>query len=382
MIWIVFALMTGAAVMAVLAPLASRRGPQNDKTADIAFFEAQIDEIDREGRLDAGDAEAARAEAARRLLRAGSAPQTQAGASRKTALIAALAAVAVIPTLALSLYFRLGAADLPDMPLTARLDAQPERTDIAGAVARIEQHLREHPDDGRGWEVVAPYFLRTGRGDDAIHAYAEALRLLGATAERHAALGEARLIIADGKATPAAVKDFEAAAALDPANVMARYYLAIAAAQAGEKQKAIEQFEQLAADAPPDAGWLNAVKAQLASLRGDAGSPPAPSAAPSPETSSPAARSGPDSEQGRAIAAMPAQERAGMIRTMVERLATRLQANGDDVEGWLKLIRAYSVLAEPEKAKQALADAHKALAAKQDDIARIDALAKELGVGG
>jgi cytochrome c-type biogenesis protein CcmH len=381
MIWIVFALMTGAAVMAVLAPLASRRGQKDDKTADIAFFEAQIAEIDRDrhdGRLDPADAEAARAEAARRLLRANAGPQIQASVSRKATLIAALVAIALVPTLALSLYFKLGSADLPDMPLTARLDAQPERVDLAGAVARIEQHLREQPDDGRGWEVVAPYFLRTGRGEDAIHAYAEALRLLGPTAERRAALGEARMIVADGKATPAAVKDFEAATALDPANIMARYYLAVAAAQAGEKEKAIEQFERLAADAPPDAGWLNAVKAQLATLRGIAASSPTPSS----ESSPPEARSGPDSEQGRAIAAMPAQERAGMIRTMVERLATRLQANGDDVEGWLKLIRAYSVLAETDKLKQAIADAHKALAAKQDDNARIDALARELGVGG
>ncbi len=378
MIWIVFALMTGAAVMAVLAPLAARRGISDANVADIAFFEAQIAEIERdraEGRLDANDAEAARTEAARRLLRAGSTPQAPAAISRKTALIAALAAIIFIPALAVSLYFRLGAAELPDMPLAARLDAQPERTDLAGAVARIEQHLHEHPDDGRGWEVVAPYFLRTGRGEDAIHAYSEALRLLGATAERYAALGEARMIVADGKATPAAIKDFEAATALDPANVMARYYLAVAAAQAGEKEKAIEQFERLAADAPPDAGWLDAVKAQLATLRGET--------APAPEAGAPAtARNPPDSEQGRAIAAMPAGEQQKMIRAMVGRLADRLAKNGDDVEGWLKLIRAYSVLAETEKAKQAIGDAHKALAAKQDDIARIDALAKQLGVGG
>ena len=381
MIWIVFALLTGAAVMAVLAPLAARGGARDDRSADIAFFEAQIAEIDRDredGRLDPADAETARAEAARRLLRASAASQAQTGRSRKATLLAALAAIAFIPTLALSLYHKLGAADLPDMPLTARLDAQPEGADLAGAVARIEQHLRDHPDDGRGWEVVAPYFLRTGRGEEALHAYAEALRLLGATAERHAALGEARMIVADGKTTPAAIRDFEAATALDPSNVMARYYLAVAAAQAGEKEKAIDRFGRLAADAPPDAPWLGAVRAQLAALRGETAPPGTPSSGASPS----AAGGGPDSEQGRAIAAMPAQERAGMIRSMVERLASRLQANGDDVEGWLKLIRAYSVLDEPEKVKKAIADAHKALETKQDDSARIDALAKQLGVGG
>ncbi len=381
MIWIVFALMTGAAVMAVLAPLAAGRGTLQDKTADIDFFESQIAEIERdrdEGRLDPLDAEAARAEAARRLLRAGAAPQERSGISRKATLIAALAAIAFIPALGLSLYFRLGAADLPDMPLAARLDSRPEPTDLAGAVARIEQHLRDHPDDGRGWEVVAPYFLRTGRGEDAIHAYAEALRLLGATAERYASLGEARMIVADGKATPEAIRDFEAATARDPGNLTASYYLAVAAAQAGDKEKAIAMFERLAASAPQDAPWIGVVKSRLADLRGDGAAAPTTTSRAGP----PDSRSGPDSEQGRAIASMPAQERAGMIRNMVERLATRLQANGDDVEGWLRLIRAYSVLAEPDKLKKAIDDAHKALAAKQDDRARIDALAKELGVGG
>jgi cytochrome c-type biogenesis protein CcmH len=67
---------------------------------------------------------------------------------------------------------------------------------------------------------------------------------------------------------------------------------------------------------------------------------------------------------------------------MVERLATRLETNGDDIEGWLKLIRAYSVLAETEKAKKALVDARRAMAGKNDAIARLEALAKQLGIGG
>jgi cytochrome c-type biogenesis protein CcmH len=79
---------------------------------------------------------------------------------------------------------------------------------------------------------------------------------------------------------------------------------------------------------------------------------------------------------------MPADQRQAMIRGMVDRLASRLEAKGDDVEGWLKLIRAYSVLAETEKAKRAVTDARRALASKQEDMARIDALAKELNIGG
>ncbi len=373
MIWLVFAVLTGAAVMAVLLPLALRGEAKDAAAADIAFFEEQIAEIAREraeGRLDPAEAETARTEAARRLLRAEAAPKAQAQGSRKAALIAALAAIVAVPVVSVPLYLRLGKADLPDMPLTARLESQPDKGDLAGAVARIEQHLREHPEDGRGFEVVAPYYLRAGRGDEAINAYEQALKLLGATAERHASLGQARMIIAQGKVTPEAKKDFEAALALEPGDVMARYYLGVGAEQAGNKDKAIEIFARLEADAPSDAAYLPAVKRQLATLRGEA----APLAR-APER-------GPGSAQGEAIAAMPAQQREAAIRGMVDKLAARLETKGDDVEGWLRLIRAYSVLADPEKAKKALADARKALGDKKEDAARIDALAKELDIGG
>lgn len=364
MIWLVFALLTGAAVMAVLAPLAMRGRAERD--SDIAFFQEQIAEIDREraeGRLADDEAAAARTEAARRLLRAEAAPETGPVRSRRAAVIAALAAIVGIPALSLVLYLRLGHYEMPDMPLTARLDAAPDRNDLAGAVARIEQHLREHPEDGRGFEVVAPYFLRAGRGEDAIHAYSEALRLLGATAARYGALGEARALVAQGAVTNEARADFENALKLDPSFPMARYYLALGAAQAGETDKAIGMFDKMVADAPEGAGYVAAVKAQLERLRG-------------------VSAKGPESEQGKAIAAMPEAERGAMVRTMVARLADRLARNGDDVDGWMKLIRAYSVLAETDKARRALAEARKALAAKQDAIARIDALAKELNIGG
>lgn len=375
MIWLVFALLTGAAVMAVLAPLAIRGEARDASAADIAFFEEQIAEIAREadeGRLDLAEAEAAKTEAARRLLRAEAAPRAAPSGSRKAALVAALAALVAIPAVSVPLYLHLGKAEMPDMPLTARLESTPHQGDLAGAVARIEQHLREHPEDGQGFEVVAPYYLRAGRGEDAIHAYEQALRLLGPTPRRHAELGQARMIVAQGQVTPQAMKDFEAALALDPADVMSRYYLGLGAQQAGDKDKALEIFGKLEADAPADAPYLAHVKRRLAELRGE----------PAPESAPPVAQQGPGGAQGKAIAAMPAEQREAAIRGMVDRLAARLQSQGDDVEGWLRLIRAYSVLAEPEKAKKAVGDARKALAGKDSETARIESLAKELNLGG
>ena len=79
---------------------------------------------------------------------------------------------------------------------------------------------------------------------------------------------------------------------------------------------------------------------------------------------------------------MPPAERETMIRGMVEGLAARLAANGGTLEEWSRLVRAYTVLREPEKARLALGEARKALGANAPAMAALEALASELGLGG
>ena len=148
----------------------------------------------------------------------------------------------------------------------------------------------------------------------------------------------------------------------------------MAAAQDGDTAKADELWSKLLADAPADAGYRDLVRAQIEKLRGEASQ-----SAPSGEAGK-SSGEGPASEQGKAVAAMPMADQQAFIRSMVDRLAGRLAQNGDDVEGWLKLLRAYGALSEPEKAKAALKDASKALAGKPADLARVEALAAELNI--
>ena len=65
-----------------------------------------------------------------------------------------------------------------------------------------------------------------------------------------------------------------------------------------------------------------------------------------------------------------------MVRGMVARLAERLKQDGSDVEGWLRLVRAYMVLGDKEKARAAAADARRALATDPDKLRRVDELIK------
>ena len=70
------------------------------------------------------------------------------------------------------------------------------------------------------------------------------------------------------------------------------------------------------------------------------------------------------------------------IRGMVDALAARLEQNGADVEGWLRLVRSYAVLGEAEKARDAFARGKAALASDTTGRERLDALGRELNLGG
>jgi cytochrome c-type biogenesis protein CcmH len=121
------------------------------------------------------------------------------------------------------------------------------------------------------------------------------------------------------------------------------------------------------AESPADAPWIEPVEARLARLD------------PSPAESSPAREWGGKASQ---IANMPEAQRNATIRAMVDGLASRLAENGQDIEGWLRLMRAYSVLQESEKVRLALVDARKNMAGNSEALSRIDALARELGLEG
>jgi cytochrome c-type biogenesis protein CcmH len=43
---------------------------------------------------------------------------------------------------------------------------------------------------------------------------------------------------------------------------------------------------------------------------------------------------------------MSAEDRASMIRSMVESLDAKMSENPDNIEGWLRLVRSYAVLGD------------------------------------
>ena len=222
MLWFVMALMTAAAIFAVLWPLA-RRTPLRSGS-DVAVYRDQLDEIERDraaGLIAEREAEAARIEVSRRLIAAADMvppPLPQDGMTRRRR-IAALAALILLPLGAAALYLSLGSPQLTSQPLEARRELTPEQSSVMELVARVEAHLEQNPEDGRGWEVLGPVYMRLGRYDDAVRARRTVLRLLGPSAAREADLGEAITGAQNGIVTAEAKEAFDRAVALDPRDV-------------------------------------------------------------------------------------------------------------------------------------------------------------------
>src|SRR5262245_35918679 len=126
MIWVLMALMTGAAVLAVLWPL-SRRARDPRQASDVAVYKDQLEEIERDqsfGLIAAPEAEAARVEVSRRLLAADGAARghkvaTDSPPGRRRAVAAG--ALVLVPAGALAVYLALGSPDLPGQPLASRV---------------------------------------------------------------------------------------------------------------------------------------------------------------------------------------------------------------------------------------------------------------------
>ena len=369
MLWFVLALMTAAAIFAVLWPLA-RRTPLRTGS-DVAVYRDQLEEVGRDraaGLIGEREAEAARVEVSRRLLAAAdaAAPASPRGDGSGGRRATALAALILLPLGTAILYLMLGSPDQASQSQMARRDASPEQRPIAELVGRVEAHLEQNPEDGRGWEVIGPVYMRLGRYDDAVKARKNALRLLGATAGREADVGEALTAAANGIVTAEAKAAFDRAVALDSSDARARYFVGLAAEQDGRPQEAAAAWRALLAEASPDAGWAGFVRESLARVD--------PAAA--------ASQPGPSADDVAAASEMSPEQRNVMVRGMVSRLAERLKQDGADVEGWLRLLRAYMVLGDKEQARAAASEARRALASDPDKLRRVDELIKGLGLEG
>lgn len=384
--------MTLGAVALVARPLLGGRDNIAARGSHaLEVYRQQLAELEGEqtrGVVSGEEAVAARLEIERRMLRAADEAAADAASQNAAPVNSVKLRVSwpvaagvglLIPALAFAVYFAVGSPTLtPNRTPPQVAGADTEHMDMAALTEKLVARLTQSPEDLQGWMLLGRSYVNLGNYPKAVEAYGKAVALTkGKPAPMVLAeYAEAMVQTADGLVTPEAEKQFKAVLEILPGEPRSQFYLGLAKAQSGDAAGALKDWVALLKQAEPGAPWAGAVREQaqeVADLLKVDLAPLLPADAPPsspPQMPAPAApQSGPDAADMAAAATMPEGERKQMIESMVARLAERLQTEEkDNVDGWLKLARAYDVLGRKDDALGAFA---KAIAA---DPKRIDAL--------
>lgn len=312
---------------------------------------AEIDDLAARGLLPDGEVRAARAEAGRRLLAAADAPVAPLEPSAGRRVVVALAVLT--PLLALALYVAVGSPGAPDQPYRVRLAEwrkTPEALDPPRIAAVMRAVVAQRPNDPEGFENLAAAEIASGDAMAASAALRRAIALAPERAELWAALGETFMVEGDGRIGPDARAAFGEALRLDPRSLSARYFLARADIADGKLEQGLAGWRALMASLPAEAPARAALSREIDAVA-RAGGPPPPQPA-------------------------PAQPDEAAIRAMVDGLAARLDANPDDPEGWVRLVRAWSVLGETGRRDAALARARREFRDRPEVLSALEEAAR------
>lgn len=373
--WIIVAVMTATVSALLLLPLLRAGGPSPVAGQhDAEVYRDQLEELKRDARnglIAPEEAELARAEIARRLLAASATAdkdkaQNGASSAGRANRLAQAAVIVVLPVVGLCLYLTTGSPELPDAPLAARL-ADPG-DDIELLIAQAEKQLAANPDDGAGYDVLAPIYYRSGRFDDAVSAFSNAIRLNGASPQRLGGYAESLIARSGGLVAAEARTALEQSLALQPNDPRARFYLALGLEQDGKAVEAVTAFREIVTTSPAGAPWLPLVNEHIAAL------------APAEGAAGAAKLGGPDAAAIANAEAMSTHDRRQMIEGMVSSLAAKLKEDPANLEGWQRIIRSYAVLGETAKAEGALREGLAAFPRAGDGGRQLLALAAELGI--
>jgi cytochrome c-type biogenesis protein CcmH len=369
-LWIAAALLSAGA--AVLIVLRAAEGARDRGTAepDLAVYRRQMDEIDalaERGLLAEPERRSIRAETGRRLLAA--AHRTESALrSAPRGLVVALAAA--IPMAAAVAYAFLGAPAYQDMPFKARL-AEWRATDPSSLTAPemaaiLREVAAEHPTDPAPLQHLAEAEMASGQASEAIQALHRALAVAPTRIDLWQALGEAEVAAGNGEVNDAAQDAYRKVLALAPGDPEARYALARARIAAGDTAGGLAEWRARDAALPAGDDRKATLDAQIAEVT-RTGVLPSPQAEQGPAEAQGSAAGAPGMPGG-AAGVGPAQ-----IQAMVDGLAAQLKANPDDPDGWVRLVRALTVLGETQRRDAALAEARQRYAGHADVLAALDA---------
>ncbi|MCV6596051.1 MAG: c-type cytochrome biogenesis protein CcmI [Mangrovicoccus sp.] len=270
--WIIAALLAGLAGLWMALPfLRARSMEMSGAEGAISIYRDQLDEVDRDraaGLISEAECEAARMEIERRaLVAARHMDQGMAISTRAPVLAAGLTGLAA--ALVLGGYAWLGAPGAADAPLAARraeaLAAQAAAGDLGSRIQLLIERSQDDPESFETWWMLASSYSAIGDHASAADAYRHAVELAGDKPGVLSAYAEAMTLANGNKVPTAALVIFDKLAA-ETGDPRARYYLALARAQAQDFEGALERWAALARDSAPDAPWMGMVRRDIVNM--------------------------------------------------------------------------------------------------------------------
>lgn len=386
--WLIFGALGLLALVLMVWPLLSR-GPVTEEAAanpndgSMAVLRDQLAEIDRDlarGLLTEDEARDARIEVKRRLLAEASGARAVAPVARRGGWLLMLSVV-VVAASGVGLYVRLGAPDVPSIPFADRASERAADAEVARLTEELRTRLEAAPDGGRfdGWMLLGVTYMRMGRYADAAGAFGVAVERPEADSATWSQLAEAMIAAESGVVTPPAEAAIEEAMARDPMNPAAVYYQAIALDQSGRGVGAWDLLVERMRAEGEFAPWMETYVAQVNRIGAQIGREPVAPMTLFADAEGEGAP-GPSAEDVAAASEMSEEDRAAFVRSMVERLAARLEDEPEDLDGWLRLANAYRVLGEEDAARAALERAAPLVPETGPARQSYDGLAAELGL--
>ncbi len=252
---------------------------------NAVIYREELDKLEAEhqaGVITSADYEIAHAEMRQRLFQDTIEEDDQevAGSVKKTAIGLCI----FIVLLSSALYFSLG-----DLVRVAQSDSERPVTQegVEKMVAEFAVKMEKDPTNLKGWAMLARSYRILGRNEDAAKAYARAGNFIDSDPQLLADYADTLAANANGSFVGKPLQLINQALKLDPDNLMALWLSGTASYNANNYKAAVQTWEKLAKQIPPDSDEGRAIQGSIADARAKGGlAALAPTSAPAPASSS------------------------------------------------------------------------------------------------
>jgi cytochrome c-type biogenesis protein CcmH len=361
--WIIAGLLTLTAAVVLAAPLFDTRKFKSEDAFALEVYRDQLGELTRDeqrGLLTQEQARAAQIEIERRILALDEGKTFQ--PARPPSHRLTLAMAVILPLAGFGLYLFLGSPHLPSQSAMERLAEERQRT--SPEIQKLEAQVAASPSDAQGWIDLGRAYADVERAKDAADSFAKAMALGRNEPDVLRQYAHAAILAEQGRVTSDAQVALQRVLAADPTDPIARFFVALAKAQNQDIEGALTDWLALERELPANAPLHALLTENIDKAARQLGKDPAK--LPGRFAAGGGNAPGPSEEDMAAAAQMSPEQRRQFIEGMVGRLAARMKADPENLEGWIKLANAYGVLGKQEEARTAWGEAAKRAPSRLD----------------